>query len=71
MNDTTKYRINDGVLLLKNNGGAIEFVGFFNDQPEAHARIKELSQGMTAIAKDYFLVTSERLMPVEVSDEPV
>lgn len=71
MNDTTKYRIDGGIMLLKNNGGAIEFVDFFNDQPEAHARIKELSQGKATIAKDYFLVTTERLMPVEVSDEPI
>jgi hypothetical protein len=71
MDDTTKYRIDGGVMLLKNNNGAVEFVGFFDDQPEAHARIKELSQGMTMIAQDYFLVTGERLMPVEMSDEPV
>jgi hypothetical protein len=71
MNDTTKYRIDGGIMLLKNNNGAMEFIGFYNDQPAAHARIKELAQGMTTIAKDYYLVTGERLMPVEVSDEPV
>ena len=67
----TKYRIDGGIMLLKNTNGVIDFVDFFNDQPAAHARIKELSQGMTTVAKDYFLVTSERLLPVEVSDEPV
>jgi hypothetical protein len=67
----TKYRIDGGIMLLKKNNGVIEFVDFFNDQPAAHARIKELSQGMTTVAQDYFLVTAERLLPVEMSDEPV
>jgi hypothetical protein len=67
----TKYRIDGGVMLVKNTGSTLEFAGFFNDQPAAHARIKELSQSMTTVAQDYFLVTSERLMPVEMSDEPI
>lgn len=67
----TKYRIDGGIMLLKKNNDVIEFIDFFNDQPAAHARIKELSQGMKTIAQDYFLVKGERLMPVEVSDEPV
>jgi hypothetical protein len=71
MKDTTKYRIDGGVMLLKNNNGAMGFIGFFNDEPQAHARVKELSDGKTAIAQDYFLVISERLLPIEVSDEPL
>lgn len=71
MTDITKYRVDGGILLLRNNDGAIEFIGFFDDQPAAHARIKDLSQGKIAIAQDYFLVNSERLMPVELSEEPV
>jgi hypothetical protein len=58
-------------MLLKNTGGTIAIVGLFNDQPAAHAHIKELSQGMITIAQEYFLVTGERLMPVEMSEEPV
>ena len=71
MADITRYRVDGGILLLRNHGGAIEFVSFFDDQPTAHAHIKELSQGQVAVAQDYFLVASERLMPVALSDEPV
>jgi hypothetical protein len=67
----TKYRIDGGIMLLKNNNGTLELVGFFNDQPAAHAQIKELANGSAAIAKDYFLVTGERLMPIEISDQPL
>jgi hypothetical protein len=71
MNDTVKYRIDGGIMLLMNNAGVIEFVGFFNDEPQAHAKIKDLSAGDAEIAKQYYLVKTERLLPVELSEEPL
>jgi hypothetical protein len=71
MNDTIKYSIDGGIMLLKHNEVVIELVGFFDDEPEAHAKIKELSAGDAGIAKHYYLVKAERLLPVELSDEPL
>jgi hypothetical protein len=66
-----KYRIDGGIMLLKHNEVVIELVGFFNDEPQVHAKIKDLSAGDAEIAKQYYLVKAERLMPVELSDKPL
>jgi hypothetical protein len=71
MTDTIKYRIDGGIMLIKHNEVVIELVGFFNDEPQAHATIKELSAGDAEIAKQYYLVKAERLLPVELSDKPL